>query len=245
MKLIIYDPSVQIRKLMVQTLIQNAVVAVEVREKLDIIPRLSSDPFDMLILGIGEKDRDLIRMIDSIKKDERLRKIHIIAYIDTPSREFPAALLKKGVCGFIAKPFVPERFIDRYNRIVAKVNPNGLNRRQHLRVVIRKEDKVVIRYRIPGNFKITQGKVINLSMSGALFQMLDPYRKMEIGHGLKNLQINLTQSKVKADAVVVAQKDRFIAIKFNPLTEFEKNLLSRYILSYIAEKEEMPPTPYA
>src|SRR5262245_22006352 len=105
MKLLLYEPINQTQVLMVNTLIQNGVMVYAISNKFDIILKLHTKQFPILICDGSPDDAEIISVISEIKKDEEIAGTKIILHTKTPSKEFLVEMVKVGVSGFILKPF--------------------------------------------------------------------------------------------------------------------------------------------
>lgn len=230
MNVLLYEPINQVQVLMVNALIQNGIMVFATTNRFDVLGRLHANKFPILIADCGSDDADVITIVKDIKKDEAIAATKIILHTKTPSREFLTDMVKIGVSGFIAKPFQTEAFMARFNTIMAKFGSASAERK-HIRIKPDPKDNASITVRSAATFKLISGRVHDISMGGVLFQSASSLEEADLAvkQLIKNVQLKFRLTTIEVSAVVVAKKDNTIALKFFQISDYDKNLLSKYI----------------
>ncbi|MBN8218311.1 MAG: response regulator [Spirochaetes bacterium] len=230
MAVLLYEPINQVQVLMVNALIQNGVMVFATANKFDILARLHTKQFPVLICDGSADETELITILQDIKKDEELAGTRIILHTRTPSREFLMDMVKLGVAGFILKPFQAEPFIAKFNEIMAKF-ATGPMERKNIRIKPDPKDNATVTVRSSATFKLVSGRILDISMGGLLLQSVTPLGEAELAPKqlIKNVQIKFRLVTIELSAVVIAKKDNTVALKFFQVPDFEKNTLSKYI----------------
>lgn len=230
MNVLLYEPINQIQVLMVNTLIQNGIMVFATANKFDILGRLHANQFPILIADCSAEETEVINILKDIKKDEAIASTKVILHTKTPSREFLVEMVKIGVSGFIAKPFQAEPFMARFNAILAKFGTAAAERK-HIRIKPDPKDNAGVTVRSAVSFKLISGRVHDISMGGVLFQSMTPLEESDLAlkQLIKNVQLKFRLTTIEVSAVVVAKKDNTVALKFFQVSDYDKNLLSKYI----------------
>ncbi|MBL8992628.1 MAG: response regulator [Spirochaetia bacterium] len=235
MKLLLYEPINQVQVLMVNTLIQNGVMVFAITDKYEIISKLHTKQFPVLICDASPDDNDIIGIVQEIKKDEIIAATKIILHVKNPSKDFLVDMVKIGVSGFVLKPFVPATFIPKFNDILKKIDP-GMTERKHIRVAPDPKDNASVTLRSAGSFKLITGRIKDVSMGGVLFQTTTALEENDVvlKQISKSIQIKFRLNTIEVSAMVIAKQQNMVALKFVTLSDFDKNVLSKYIYEILA-----------
>ena len=239
MKVLLWESTNQVANLIMSKLIQIGIVPLIVNDMNLIIPTLRSKEYKLMLTDIPADENDkILGIISSIKKDKKLTKINIVCHVKNIKKDVMKKLILLGVCGFIPKPINEKVFIPRFNRILDQIYLKGMNRRSQIRVTPQDEEDVQMTCRLPPDYKLVFGKVINISIQGFLCYVSEGKNKLiTVGQNLDFLIIKLPKAQLQAKALVVAKKEQFIGFRLIELNTHCKDALSQYIYNNLINSQ--------
>ena len=228
MRVLVYERTNQILNLIKTNLIQHRFISLCLSDPSEIIPKLMMAKYDVALIDVLEENKKIKQIIATIKNDTDIAKTNIICHVKSPSRALIQELISLGVCGFITKPFHSKFFITKFNQIINQINPEVEQKRKHIRVVPKEE--LLVTYRVPPDYRLVSGKIINISMGGLLLDSCNSKKSLfNIGQIINSAKVKLPKKSFEVVATVVAKKKQFITLKFIQFTALERVILSDYI----------------
>jgi len=240
MNILVFESINQIQTQVVNALIGSGFKTYAVAKKTDIVPNLCKGHFGALVLDYSPDDQETASIITDIKKDEKISKTIIIAHTKTTDKEDLAAVLRMGVSGFSLKPFEPVRFLKVVHTTLERYGEEGADKRTHIRITPKENDKAGVLVRSTQNFKLISGRILNISMGGVLFDVNGKIEETDIAvkQMMKNVQIKFRITTIETDALVVAKKDKVVALKYFNMSDYDKAALSKYMYELIVDTEK-------
>jgi len=171
-----------------------------------------------------------VRSIDPTKKQK------IIILSNNTNNSYIRELMLIGIDGFISKQNSTEQIVKKALSILTKISIKINEKRNHIRVDILKEDTGNFSIRIPNIDKIVMGKVINISMGGALFKLdMDAdINYIDEGMSFFNVQIQLNKWLISCDINIIVVRKNLIGVKYTEIRENFQNYIAKYIFNRIA-----------
>jgi len=234
---LLYDQRREDQNIAVAGLLQGGFACAVVENKNDIIQKLFSRRFSLLLISYSPKETIRPKSIDIIKKikeQTEFGSIRIIAVCEEATKEHLVELVKLGISGIIIKPFTSISFAAKFAEISRKLN-FGSEQRQHIRVVPKETDKALAIVTTPRSFQIVTCKIKNISMGGISFQLDGTVSEGEFmpKDFVKELMITLRGKRMRVTGIVAGVRSDFAALKFAKITEECRLILSSFIYPHI------------
>ncbi|MBN2738954.1 MAG: hypothetical protein JXR70_18380 [Spirochaetales bacterium] len=144
----------------------------------------------------------------------------------------------QGFSGIIEKPFDLQKISLALQSLVEKINANGSEKRNHLRIFPDPDDMMRVFFKTSAKGPLLAGKVINISMGGMAMEILQPLKKA--GSLSKNtllfkLEVIVDSHSLVIPSIITLNKGKFLAVKFKQLNFQNKGHLARYIYKRISK----------
>ena len=236
MKILLFEPINQIKQLVLNMLIKNGFHVIAVEQTEAIMPELLKNNYTVLLGDFQEKDPESLKVLQTIRSNENLAALKFILHSAGPSRDFMIKMVPLGMIGFIPKPFITQNFLNNFLAILKKVDVN-IAERKHVRVKPDPRDNLTILLRSPETKRMLTAKINDISMGGMAFEIFGNFEEndLKIRQLVKNIQVKIITNTISLSALIIAQKEKIFAIKYTELSEFDSNILSRYIYKRLFE----------
>ena len=85
---------------------------------------------DLVVFDSGKSEKDTLRHIETLRKDEFTKDISVIVTLKMPSRDFVLAAQKLGVQDFIVKPYDPSRLLFKIENLLAAKTSSSTSKKE-------------------------------------------------------------------------------------------------------------------
>jgi len=241
MNVLIFTESAYVRKNFVSSLIPNGLSAFQVEKSEDILIRMEEKNADIIVYdAIQENYSEVFEVMDKVKTKEEKNGKHIgqILLISSVDKNFIAQALKHGARGFIksnASGEVLTKYIIEIYEKIKGVPPERKFARVSLDTTSQAE-RIGVKFRSPVNLQLIMGVIKDISAGGIAIELVGTFDESAIktGQEIRNIQFILDRKDVQVDAVVVAYKKNFCALRFVNLSSSEQNTISDFIFEKIS-----------
>ena len=201
----------------------------------DALSILSKKDISAIIIDVDNNDVEGLQLIKDIQQDEKLKKIPFIVHSVRSNKEFVMEMIDLGCIGYLLKSLPDETALEKLKQILTKLD-NHDTQRKHIRIQPDPEELLRLNFRIPGYSRLISGKILDLSMGGVATELFNPppYNVLKKGVKIPLIQFNLLAVQIEAEGIVVARKEKIIAIKFTSMSVDNKSNLARYIYKKIS-----------
>ncbi len=230
MRLLVYDSSQQVREGFIITLLSSGYEVVVIKDKRELLTSLAKKPFSLAIIEVDETDKEMLQLIKILRSDEKYENIKIIVHILDPSKQFVIDMLKLGIVGYLLKPFNEKEIVQRLHTILEKANVD-MPQRKHVRVKPAPTEVITVAFRSPVTHKIVSGKATDISVGGVAFTLTSTVEdsEIQIRQIVNNFQMQIGSARVSSSALVTAKKGSACAVLFHKISDFDLNVLCKYI----------------
>lgn len=235
MKVLVLDFSTTVREGFITALLPAGFEVTAIREKKELLTTLSKHPFDVAVLEVDEKDKEITQIIKVIRSDKRFASVKIIVHVASPSKEFIINMIKMGVAGYMLKPFSERGVLQRFQNVLTKAKVE-VKERRHVRVKPDEKDNVTVTFRSPTSHRVISGEVVDISAGGVAFMLFGTVKEdeVQVRQFVNNFQIQIDRTRATTPALVIARKDKLVAVQYYKIQDYDLNVLCKYIYERLA-----------
>ena len=208
-------------------------------KKYRIEKELKENDFSAIVIDGEHIDRfDIVNFINEIKETKDGNKNKIIVLSSQNNMDNIKELMVAGIEGFVSKKYPTNEIIEKTINIINDIGKKGNEKRKHIRVDITRRDNASFSIRIPNDDKLITGKIINISMGGALLKLDDEedMKYLKENHIFNNAQFVLNKWLISCDVSIVVIRNTYVGVRFYDIKENFQNYIAKFIFDRIAKK---------
>ena len=143
-------------------------------------------------------------------------------------------MVEIGVAAYLLKPFNRETASAKLQSIF--FNPQQKEKRQHIRVQPDPDELLRLHFRLSDCPGLISGKIRDISMGGVAIKLFNLPKEDCLKKGIRipSFQFVLSTKQLNLSGFIVLCKEKFIAIRFEPVSAADKDTLARYIYKKIS-----------
>lgn len=231
MRVLVLDFSTQVREGFITALLPAGFEVTAIKDKKDLIPTLSKKQYEVAVLEVNEQDKEIIQMLRILRTNEAFKNLKIIVHVASPSKQFIIEMIKLGIIGTLLKPFSDRGILQRFQHILQKANIQLNEQRRHVRVKPGEKDKITVTFRSPVTHKVISGNVVDISAGGVAFELFGAVNddEVKVRQFINNFQIQINRSLASTPALVIARRNKLVAVQYYKIQEYDLNILCKYI----------------
>ncbi|MBN1799160.1 MAG: response regulator [Spirochaetales bacterium] len=201
-------------------------------QALEAVSNLNEDVFSAII-DIDNKEAEGVELIKELKQNPKTIDIKIIVHTIQSNKEAVIKMLEMGIIGYLLKPYNETETYDKLNKIFNRLE--GQEKRQHIRITPDPEDLLRVHFRITGYPHLISGKIVNLSMGGMALELFSPveHELLTADTQISSINFTLGSKQISPPGVAVMRKDKYLALKFNAMSQNHNMILAKYIFKRI------------
>jgi response regulator of citrate/malate metabolism len=190
---------------------------------------LTSRSITHILVDLGSKASDWLGFLKQLRETEEGFKYQIIIISIRKEREFIQSLLYLGIVGFIAGDLSIEKIYEKLDSLI-KISEDRDKRRKHFRVNVTEQDEVKINFKKPNQDKLITGKVTDISIVAAAFQVDDEshVHNFSAGDVIDKVQLKINTRFALVSLKIIKTGPISVGMFLN-LSENALNLLTQYI----------------
>lgn len=206
------------------------------RQNLSLLEKIQSKPPSVCIFSPEGRDAllDLARALTALKSVNP--EVQLVALAKDSSLPGLDTLSASSNFTVVSEQGQLEQLVENLRQRVLSLNPDFRERRRHIRIEPREQDRALFNFKMPNSDESVEGEVVNLSLGGGLLRLKNP----DVNHRLnprdviEGLQLNVNYRLMLTDATVVVTRDDEVGIRFYNCRDQFVRLLSYYILETLS-----------
>ena len=235
MNILIVENSISLANSICYVLLSLGIKGFPCVNRKDALGILNENP-DILIgiIDIDNKPVEGLQLIEEIKKKKK--EFKTIAHTSRNIGQLSDKIIKLGVIGYISKPLNEKLLYSNLDNIFSKLDNIENEKREYIRISPDPENPIILQFRTSNNNKLYSGKVINLSIAGIAFEVLNPLKNTHFEEGitLRNLNFYLDFKQITGSAKILLIRGKLIVIKFTKLTMENRTRIAKYVFQRIS-----------
>jgi two-component system chemotaxis response regulator CheY len=243
MNCIILEKNTDIRDGLATVLLSMGIKGVPVASREEALSVIKEDSeISSAILDVDNKDLEALELLKELRENADTKHIKVIIHTVQSNREYVVQMVEMGVHGYLLKPFQPDTTFKKLHSILIGEGAEQKEQRQHIRVNPDPNELLRLHFKLPHLSNLVSGKIRNISMGGLALELLKPPAEGSIQNGTRipKLEFTLNSQPLSPTGTAVLMKGNILAVRFEALTEADKNNLARYIYKRLSVPEPQP-----
>jgi CheY-like chemotaxis protein len=238
MTCLVVEHSQDIRERLCLLLLDLGVRGFPAATRAEAIAVLRSLPrIDLAIVDVDNREAEGLRLMQDLGKAQKTKKTRIIVHSAHTDTRFLDQMAGRGARGYLPKPFDDHRTGTNLRAIFQEPALGLGDKREHLRVPPDEAELMRVSFRITQDSRLYAGRVRNLSMGGMAIELFNPPARglLQQGWRIPRLEFVIGSRPLAPSALIVLYTGRLLAVRFETMSNQERQHMARYILRRLNE----------